>query len=183
MYLCLALGFEGRYRIVDGGKNKLASIREWLYQILQKERSGYEHTLSPHWEGVTDQRNPLARFVPLWVFGAVAAGLLGLMFSSFLFQLNKSSDPVFKQIFSLKPSVSKRQVTNVLIEPEVVYSPVTEQTLLMLLTDEIERKHLKVAELAQRSIVTLQGDNLFASGSTTVKQTLIPLLHRIADAL
>ncbi len=183
MYLCLALGFEGRYRIVDGGKNKLASIREWLYQILQKERSGYEHTLSPHWEGVTDQRNPLARFVPLWVFGAVAAGLLGLMFSSFLFQLNKSSDPVFKQIFSLKPSVSKRQVTNVLIEPEVVYSPVTEQTLSMLLTDEIERKHLKVAELAQRSIVTLQGDNLFASGSTTVKQTLIPLLHRITDAL
>jgi type VI secretion system protein ImpK len=179
MYLCLALGFEGRYRIIDGGKNKLASIREWLYQTLQQERGILEYSLSPHWEGVTDQRNPLARFIPLWVFGAIAAGLLGLMFSVFLFQLNRDSDPVFRQIFSLKLPVTEI----VEIEPEPIYTPVPELTLSMLLADEIELKHLKVAELVQRSVVTIQGDNLFASGSATVKRSLIPLLHRIADAL
>jgi type VI secretion system protein ImpK len=105
------------------------------------------------------------------------------MFSGFLFQLNKDSDPVFKQIFSLKPSVSERVVADVVPEPEAIYSPVSEQTLSMLLVNEVKLKHLKVAELAQRSIVTLQGDNLFASGSTTVKETFIPLLHAIADAL
>lgn len=178
MYLCLALGFEGRYRIIDGGKNKLASIREWLYQILQQERGILEYSLSPHWEGVTDQRNPLARFVPLWVFGAIAAGLLGLMFSIFLFQLNKDSDPVFRQIFALKLPVPVP-----VFEPEPYYTPVPELTLSMLLADEIELKHLIVTELVQRSIVTIQGDNLFASGSASVKRSLIPLLHRIADAL
>lgn len=178
MYLCLALGFEGRYRIIDGGKNKLASIREWLYQILQQERGISEYSLSPHWEGVTDQRNPLARFVPLWVFGAIAAGLLGLMFSIFLFQLNKDSDPVFRQILALKLPVPVP-----VFEPEPYYTPVPELTLSMLLADEIELKHLIVTELVQRSIVTIQGDNLFASGSASVKRSLIPLLHRIADAL
>jgi type VI secretion system protein ImpK len=179
MYLCLALGFEGRYRIIDGGKNKLASIREWLYQILQQQRGVVEHALSPHWKGVTDQRHPLARFVPLWVFAAVAAGLLGLMFSGFLFQLNRDSDPVFRQIFTLKPPVPEI----VMAEPEPIYTPIQEMTLSMLLADEVQQKNLKVTELIQRSIVTVQGDNLFASGSTTVKRTVIPLLHRIADAL
>jgi type VI secretion system protein ImpK len=101
MYLCLALGFEGRYRIMQDGKNKLAGIREWLYQILQQERGSIEQALSPHWEGVIDQRNPLTRFVPLWVFGSVAAALLAILFSVFLFQLNSESDPVFRQILGI----------------------------------------------------------------------------------
>jgi len=179
MYLCLALGFEGRYRIIEGGKNKLAGIREWLYQILQQERGVLEHGLSPHWEGVVDRRNPLAKFIPLWVFGAVAAGLLAIMFSIFLIQLNEDSDPVFKQIFSIKPPVPEVTTT----EPEPVYTPVAELTLSMLLANEIELKSIKVAELVQRSTVTIKGDNLFGSGSTIVNRSVIPLLHRIADSL
>ena len=179
MYVCMALGFEGRYRIIEGGKNKLASIREWLYQILQQEQSEKEYFLSPHWEGVTDRRNALTRFVPLWVFGAVATSLLGLMFSYFLFQLNKGSDPVFNQIYAIKPSVPEIIVA----EPEPNYTPVTELTLSMLLAEEIEQKKLNVTELVQRSIVTIQGDNLFGSGSTNIKRSIIPLLYRIAESL
>jgi type VI secretion system protein ImpK len=69
--------------------------------------------------------------------------------------------------------------------PEPIYepAPTAQVTLSMLLVDEIEKQHIKVAELVQRSTVTIQGDNLFSSGSTTVNRSLIPLLHRIADAL
>ena len=179
MYLCLALGFEGRYRIMQDGKNKLAGIREWLYQILQQERGSIEQALSPHWEGVIDQRNPLTRFVPLWVFGSVAAALLAILFSVFLFQLNSESDPVFRQILGIKPPMSQIATPEPIYEP----APTAQVTLSMLLVDEIEKQHIKVAELVQRSTVTIQGDNLFSSGSTTVNRSLIPLLHRIADAL
>ncbi len=179
MYLCLALGFQGRYRIIEGGKNKLAEIREWLYRILQRERGAVEHALSPHWEGVTDRRNPLARFVPLWVFGAVAAGLLAIMFSVFLYQLNKDSDPVFRQMFAIKPPV--HEIVNP--EPVPTYTPIPELTLSILLTDEIELNRIKVTELVQRSTVTIQGDNLFGSGSATVNNSILPLLHKISDAM
>ncbi len=179
MYLCLALGFEGRYRIMQNGKNKLAEVREWLYQILQQQRGSVELALSPHWEGVTDQRNPLVRFVPLWVFGAVAGSLLAIMFSVFLFQLNSDSDPVFRQILDLKPPILQIAPTEPIYEP----APTPQIALSMLLADEIENKQVEVAELVQRSTVTIQGDNLFSSGSTTVTRSLIPLLHRIADAL
>jgi type VI secretion system protein ImpK len=101
------------------------------------------------------------------------------MFSYFLLQLNKGSDPVFNQIYAIKPSVPEIIVS----EPEPDYTPVTELTLSMLLAEEIEQKKLKVTELVQRSIVTIQGDNLFGSGSTNVKRSIIPILYRIAESL
>ncbi len=177
MYLCLALGFEGRYRIIENGKDKLISIREWLYRILQKERGIAETTLSLHWEGVTDRRNPLMRLVPLWVFGAIAASLLAILFSVFLFKLNNESDPVFRQISSIQPT--KTEVIETLPEP----LPVPELSLSILLANEISQNLVKVIESSRQGTITLQGDNLFSSGSSAVNQNIIPLLNRIAESL
>jgi|CXWL01.1.fsa_nt_gi type VI secretion system protein ImpK len=175
MYICLALGFEGRYRLIEGGKNKLTSIREGLYQLLQKERDGLEQTLSPHWQGLTDRRNPLMQLLPFWVFGAITTALLALIYTVFLFRLNHDSDPVFKVINSIKPPVME------VAEPE---PPVKIQlTLSMLLANEIELKQLDVIELAQRSTVTIQSDNLFSSGSSSVNPSITFLLRRIAESL
>ncbi|CAA9889689.1 Outer membrane protein ImpK/VasF, OmpA/MotB [Candidatus Methylobacter favarea] len=179
MYLCLALGFEGRYRLIEGGKNKLASIREWLFEILQQERGAVDQALSPHWQGVTDRRHPLTRLVPLWVFGATAAALLAIMFSFFLFQLNKNSDPVFREMSKIKPIGMEATKTEPLLPPESEIKP----TLSMLLADEIELGKIKIIELTQGSTLTIQEDNLFKSGSPSINRSLIPLLYKIADSL
>jgi type VI secretion system protein ImpK len=181
MYVCIALGFEGQYRLIEGGKNKLSSIRDWLYQILQKERGVANPVLSLHWQGVTDRRNPLMQMVPVWVFGAVAAGLLTTLFTVFSFQLNNGSDPVFKKISEITPP------TIAVAEPEPEPAPIPQikpqLTLSILLANEIANKQLKVMELTQRSTVTIQGDNLFDSGSTSVNSAVMPLLQRIAESL
>lgn len=175
MYICLTLGFEGRYRLIEGGKNKLLSIREWLYQILQKERGGFEQTLSPHWQGLTDKRSPLMQLLPFWVFGAITAALLALIYTVFLFRLNSASDPVFKDIYAIKLPVME------VVEPPPPIK--VELTLSLLLANEIGLKQLDVTELAQRSTVTIQSDNLFASGSSSVNSSITFLLHRIAESL
>jgi type VI secretion system protein ImpK len=177
MYLCLALGFEGRYRLIENGKDKLINIREWLYRILQKERGIADTNLSPHWKGVTDRRNPLMRLIPLWVFGAIAASLLAIIFSVFLFQLNNDSDPVFRQIFSIKP------VKTEVIETETEPLPEPKLTLSILLASEISQNLVNVIETSRQGTVTIQSDNLFSSGSSTVNQNIIPLLNRIAESL
>lgn len=181
MYLCLALGFEGRYRIIENGKDKLISIREWLYRILQKERGLAETTLSPHWEGVTDRRNPLMRLIPLWVFGAIAAGLLASMFSVFLFKLNNDSDPVFRQLLSIQPN----ETEVIAAQPEPLPRPLSKPklSLSILLANEIGQNLVKVVESAEQGTITIQGDNLFSSGSSAVNQNTIPLLNRIAESL
>jgi type VI secretion system protein ImpK len=175
MYICLALGFEGRYRLIEGGKSKLVSIREWLYQILQKERGGFEQTLSPHWQGHADKRNPLMQLLPFWVFGAITTALLVIIYTVFLFRLNSASDPVFKNIHAIKLPIMETA------EPS---PPIKQQlTLSMLLANEIGLKQLDVTEMAQRSIVTIQSDNLFTSGSSSVNPSVTFLLHRIAESL
>lgn len=177
MYLCLGLGFKGRYRLIEGGRDKLTSIREWLYQILQQERGYVEHALSPRWQGIHDQRNQLIQLMPLWVIGALSIGLLTLLFSVFLFQLNSKSDPVFREIFAVNPPAIKIPETQPLVIPKPLI------TLSKLLENEIQRDQLKVIEATQLSKITIRGDNLFSSGSTTVNPSILPLLVKIAKAL
>ena len=42
MYLCLAQGFEGRYRVRDGGREQLERVRANLYQTIRTQRGDPE---------------------------------------------------------------------------------------------------------------------------------------------
>lgn len=181
MYLCLALGFEGRYRIVRGGKDKLTQIREWLYQLIRKERSNDDRMLSPHWQGVTDKRSPLMRFVPAWVFATTGVALLALLFAALLFHLNRVSDPVFKQVYGIKAPML--MVVPPAPAPPIIVPEFPPLTLTQLLAEEIKQGLVKVDEDDRQGLATIQGDSLFPSGSTSVDKKVIPLLHRIGESL
>src|SRR5579872_3790924 len=94
LYVCLALGFEGKYRLDDRGAARLAEVRENLYQRIDGLRDGDGSELSPRWKGVEDRRNAVLRFVPLWVVGAACAVLLVGAYIYFDSRLDKLTDPV-----------------------------------------------------------------------------------------
>ena len=50
MYYCLALGFEGRFRIVDNGRTQLETLKQRLLTILHQVRGEYERPLALHWQ-------------------------------------------------------------------------------------------------------------------------------------
>ena len=54
LYICLALGFEGRYRGAEGGRLALDKVREQLYTLIAKRRPRPD-ALSEHW------RTPVAQ--------------------------------------------------------------------------------------------------------------------------
>ena len=51
-YVCLALGYEGRYREGEGGRLALAQIRSRLYGIIAARRPPAGGALSARWRGV-----------------------------------------------------------------------------------------------------------------------------------
>lgn len=184
MYLCLALGFQGRYRITQNGKDKLGQIKEWLYNLISRQRDSTDKALSPHWKGVVDQRNPLLRLVPIWVIGAIAAGLLATIFFGFILNLNHHSDPVFKRVFSFNVDTPPPQIVEAPIPPPpIIVRTEPLITLSQLLSTEIAARQVRVDETDKTSKATIEGDNLFRSGRADVNKNIIPLLIRIGESL
>lgn len=174
MYICLALGFEGRYRVVENGKAQLDALRERLAQLLRKGRGEYERDLSPHWQAAPIKRSRILAVLPAWVLAALCGLVMLGSYLGFSFMLSNASDPVFAQIQSIR-------VKNPLPEPAPL--PAAEPRLAEFLAPEIKEGLVAVRDEEGRSVITLKGDGLFAPGSATISASFLPVLARIADAL
>lgn len=174
MYVVLALGFEGRYRVLDNGRSQLEQLRERLLAMIEKERGPYERELSGRWKGLAIKR-PMLLQLPMWavlaVLGLVAVGLyLGLSA-----RLNSLSDPVFADIQGIRIKGP--------MPPPQPQLPAPKPRLAAFLAPEIKAGQVAVADFGDRSVVTIRGDGLFEPGGTAVTPDVLPLLARIAEAL
>lgn len=176
MYLCLALGFQGRYRVLEGGYNQLEELRERLFHTLRAQRGDFERELSPHWHGLVDRRNPLLRYVPLWVVAALAAVLLAALYIGFNLALNRFSDPVFAALSGLGKNIPGQPPTPTTTQP-------AQHKLQGFLEPEIRQGLVTVTAQANQTIIRISGDNLFDPGSAAINPAHSPLLQRIAEAL
>jgi type VI secretion system protein ImpK len=177
MYLCLALGLEGRFRLADQGQAQLATLRERLLQLIRQHRGPVETDLSPHWRGqALPTASPLRR-TPLWVLAATACVLLvvaQLLASSFL---NRASDPVFAKLSALRqegPSGPARPAA---------LAPATPSRTAGFLAPEVAKGLVTVTENAGRTTITIRGEGMFDSGSAELNPELAGLMARIGDAL
>jgi len=190
MYMCLALGFQGRYRVLDHGTQQVDELRERLYQIIRTQRGQFERELSLHWRGITDRRNRLMRFVPLWVVGAVATLLLLGLFVALSFSLNAASDPVFSQLHGVRakikpvePRPPPVQVVVAPTPPPKAPPPKRVPRLRELLEPEIRARLVELEESPDRVTVIVLGDTLFRSGSAKLEPGYLDLFRRIGEAL
>ncbi|HRJ60643.1 MAG TPA: type IVB secretion system protein IcmH/DotU, partial [Azospirillaceae bacterium] len=64
-YLCVSLGFEGRFRVTPNGQTELKSFRESLYLAVAQLRRPAAADLSPHWRGAEIPLAARRRTAPL----------------------------------------------------------------------------------------------------------------------
>ena len=178
LYVVLALGFEGRYRVLDNGRAQLDSVRERLVQMLRQSRGSYEKALSPRWQGVEQREARLHEGLPLWVMASVVALLLGVVFAGLRFKLAGDAEGPFSMLAALDAKAA--QVAAVAPPPPPV---APKPRLAGFLKPEIDAGLVQVQDLADRSIVIIKGDGFFEPGSAVVSGRVLPLLGRIAQAL
>jgi type VI secretion system protein ImpK len=182
MYLCLSLGFEGRLRITGRGTSEHSRLREGVYRILRERRGDFERELSPHWRGLAAAHRPLTSYVPAWVIGVVTAALLTLMFMGFTYALSDASD-TGGVLADLQPAG-----VVALGRPEPVTPPPPPPTFVpnvftRFLDPEIKEGLVTVDENAQRILVRIAGEGMFASGSDKLESRFVPVMERIGRAL
>ncbi|QXH46442.1 DotU family type VI secretion system protein [Pseudomonas xanthosomatis] len=178
LYLCTSLGFEGRYRVMNGGRAQLEALRERTAAAIRSARGDVERELSPHWRGVTVARDRLAQFVPPWVGLAIALALLLLVLFGLRLKLASDAEPVFRGIHALG-EIPVQAMDRPVVQPK----PVERPRLAGFLADEIKAGRVAVEDAVDRSVVTIRGDELFASGSASIKGDFEPLMLRIAEAV
>jgi type VI secretion system protein ImpK len=176
IYFCLAMGFEGRYRVIDNGRSQLETLKQRLLQIIRQTRGEIERPLSPHWQDTTARPVHRARNgLPFWVVAAMTGVLLMIVFLLLAFSLASRSDAAFSAIGAVRLPQIQRAVA--------AAAPAPSPRLQRFLEAEIRDNLVTVRDEADRSVVILRGDGLFASGSDRVLGRFEPVLIRVAEAL
>jgi type VI secretion system protein ImpK len=109
MYLCLALGFEGKYRVQQRGMLELEAIRDSLYRQIRQLRGDIPREISPHWQGLKDTRQRLVRIVPWWLVAVFTLVCLGVTYGGFAWALGEHRAIVLQPYQSFDANAVEQQ--------------------------------------------------------------------------
>jgi type VI secretion system protein ImpK len=172
VYVCLALGYEGKYRHDPSGQGRLTELQHDLYRLIREQRQVHDEDLSPHWKGVEDRRNPIVRYVPWWIIAAAGLAILTGTFVVLHTRLAAQAQPIEAALAGSAETVDYPAT-----------APARANRLEELLAPEESAKRLTVEEFGGKTVVTLIAPELFRSGSARVNPDLYQTLRAVALAL
>jgi type VI secretion system protein ImpK len=172
LYVCLALGYEGKYRQDPGGSARLADLQHDLYRLIRERRQLRDEPLSPNWQGVQDKRNPVIRYVPWWIIGATVLAVLAVAYFTYQTKLRAQAEPIKAALAG---------------QATVVDYPATAapraNRLKDLLQPEEAAGRVTVEDFGDKTVVTLTAPDLFRSGSARVNPAQYQTLRAVALAI
>jgi type VI secretion system protein ImpK len=188
-YVCMALGFEGKYQSSESGRHELARVRDRIYALISRQRPRPRDGLSAHWRSPLD---PLAaqeasravpapqipapvervRAMPLRAKLSAGAAILGTILVGYLVAIRLPVDS--------KPDVKK---TPVAVKSTVESQPVPPSPARDL---ELARDLGDSAVVSEKDGVVrieLREERQFSSGATHPSKEMHPVIERMAKAL
>jgi type VI secretion system protein ImpK len=175
LYVCLALGYEGRYRRQADGRQGLADVRAKLLDQLRAQRPPRDGELSGHWRGAQLPARRPKGALGFWVAGSAAALLLAALYVGYSLSLGRLSDPVARELAQLKAAPAPQQVR--------AGRPASAPDVASQLAAEIARGEVAVVDAAGMSTIVIRSDRLFASGNARLESGIEPVILRVAAAL
>ena len=176
IYVMLALGMDGRYRLVEGGRSQLESVCNELRALVVAERG-----IPPAWPGVVHAREHAWRGRRRWKLSvAVIAGSLTALASLVVIleaSLHARAQPVIETLARMRVATKPREAP-----PPTATSALSEM-LAGPLADDLSAGRIALEGGLDRAVLTLGSDSLFASGSAVVLADRIASLRRVGAAL
>lgn len=163
MYLCLALGLEGRYRIQGEGRSALALRRNQLFETIRLQR-GYlpKARLDQHLRSWSRGHFNRRRYL-WWGCGVLIVGLV----AGLGYHLENRSYQTLVRLQALEQA------------PLINLT----QQLAEQLSADLRAGRLNLLEDGQGVRLIISSSGLFAPGASEVTELYLPVLRRIAAAL
>jgi type VI secretion system protein ImpK len=177
-YMCLSLGFEGKYRLSPNGNRVLEELRVEVYSEIQRLRGDSGLSLSINWQGQRDLRSPLTRYVPMWVLWVGAGLVLLFVYLGFSYKINLASNRIYGDWMTIASEEVRIQEPP---PPAPVSVPAPSPSLPRF-------GDLLANEVAGKMVIVLDGPvlrltNAFDSGSDQIRKEYMPLLSKIGHTL
>lgn len=165
----LSLGFEGRYRYEADGRRKHVAVRQRVYNEITLRRATVRAALSSSWQSGVKGNGLSFYDFPVWLSVTVLSIILLGCFGWFKYELLDYRADVQKQIDD--PGLT-------------MPSPGSPRLhLAQLLKDEIAAGTVSVDEDAHHSVVTFNADTMFPSGGASIRNSMAPLVGKIANEI
>lgn len=175
-YLCLSLGFKGRYRLEEQGQEQLDILRDGLYQQIFPNKGRIEMLFDRQWKMKVVPGNALAQTLPLWVCAAICCVVLLLSYLGFVHSIDALARPVVMEFAGVGTPVQPE-------DAQVSDKSVSAHYLQRMLQTEIDRGLLELQIDGDRARLRMGSEALFASGSAEVREEIIPFLAKISRVL
>lgn len=102
LHACLMLGFEGRYRVLEGGRDQLEDLRSELSRLIKRNtRIKPDQPLSKVTEGHQGGRK-VSSLPPVWLIAVIAVGLMFVVWAYSDFMLEGEIVPPLSAIEALQ---------------------------------------------------------------------------------
>jgi type VI secretion system protein ImpK len=108
MYVCLSLGFEGKYRVMERGVLQLESLRDALYRQIRHVRGDTPHPPAAVPPRGQPQRRLVRSVSATWVAAFVTVCLL-MMYSGFAWVLGEQRERVLQPYQERVPLITPAQ--------------------------------------------------------------------------
>jgi type VI secretion system protein ImpK len=174
-YVCLALGFEGRHRGGEGGRQTLAQVRTRLYEFIEQRQGRKSTDLSARWRGAEVRQRGVSGALVLWGVAAGCLLVLAGLYFGYSVLLGARSDPVARELAQLK-------LARAAAAPRAPLKP-GEVSVAAQLVKTIGGAEVEVTEANDGAVILLKGDRLFAPGSSRPDARVQPVIEKVAAAL
>ncbi|HVW54563.1 MAG TPA: type IVB secretion system protein IcmH/DotU [Rhizobiaceae bacterium] len=185
MAICLAVGFAGKYRVMEGGQGRLSRLRHELYRIIRRVRGPYDRELSPPWEPIAGPHAVPKSARSAWIIAALALLAVAALWVFSSFDLRTRVAAATKQIDALTSAipatVSKPSIPNI-PEPEKPKVLTRMERLQGFLADDIKAGRVELAGEGSKIAIRMLNAS-FPSGGVDLADASKPLVARIAAAL
>ena len=175
-YICLALGFEGRHRGSEGGRQALAQVRTRVYGFIEQRQGRKSTDLSARWRGAEVRQRGVSGGLVLWGVAAGCLLVLAGLYFGYSVLLGARSDPVAHELARLKLAGTAVAAPKAPLKPGEV--SVAAQLAKSIGGDDVE-----VTEVNDGAMILLKGDRLFAAGSSRPDARVQPVIEKVAAAL
>ena len=185
MAICMAIGFVGKYRVIDAGQGQLTRLRHDLYRTIRRVRGPYDRGLSASWQGVAvPHRAPRVMADP-WLAAAILMALLAILWIFSSVSLRSSVETAAAQIRSLMPAtpiVVNGAAVPTIPEPVPPVRQTQIERLSKFLANDIAAGTVEVAPSGTDLLIRMLRAS-FPSGGKDLALSEDPLVGRIGEAL